>query len=46
MRLQFAGTALQQVLNREGAIQVDADHAILLAIGVGVVYGLAGSFGS
>ena len=39
------GYSLQQMLHREGTIQVNAHHTVLLAVGIGIVYSLACSLG-
>ena len=39
------GNSLKQMLDREGAIEVNADHTDFFAFGVEMVDGFAGSFG-
>ena len=43
--LASLGNSSQQMLHTERTIQVNADHTILLAVGIGVIDGLAGSLG-
>ena len=44
--LTAGGNSLQQVLYAEGAIQVNADQTVLLAIGIGMVDSLTCSLGT